>query len=328
MLEKTPLISVVVPIYGVEKYLQRCLDSIAQQTYQNLEIILVDDGSVDNSGKIADEYALKDERMLVIHRENGGLSAARNTGIKAAKGEYITFVDSDDYIDEDYVEYMYQLLKKDSFKAKLVVCSLRNVFEQTGKIHGNGNGKECILTGKECLEMMCYHDQFDTCAYAKLGETSLYREHLFPEGMLFEDIGHTYKILLECPRVACGFVDKYSYVMRANSIVQSSFSSKKLDLLTMTDQMAKTVSDVYPDLAKAVLRRQVYARFSTLNQMLDAKNVLQQRKEIVNFLKKHKREVLKDPKTPKRDRLAYLMLALGYPIYRMAWKFYEKKKIS
>lgn len=322
------LITVVVPIYGVEKYLARCLDSILKQTYTNLEIILVDDGSKDNSGKIADEYALKDNRIKVIHQVNGGLSAARNTGIKVATGEYITFVDSDDYIDVDYIEYLYSLLQKDKFKAELAICSIRNVFEKSGKIHGNGNQEECILTGKECLEKMCYHDLVDTCAYAKLGKTSLYQANLFPEGMLFEDIGHTYKLLLHCDRVACGFKDKYSYVMRENSIVQSGFNEKKLDLLVMTDQMAQDVSKVYPDLTAATLRRRVYARFSTLNQMLDAKNVDKYKQDILSFINKHKKEVLADKKTPKRDHLAYLMLTFGYPVYRIAWKLYEKKKIS
>lgn len=109
---KDDLISVIVPVYNVEKYLHKCINSILNQTYKNLEIILIDDGSTDNSGKICDEYALKDNRIKVIHKENGGLSSARNAGLDICSGDYIGFVDSDDYIAEDMYEYLYVNLKK------------------------------------------------------------------------------------------------------------------------------------------------------------------------------------------------------------------------
>ena len=111
-MNKQDLISVIVPVYNVENYLKRCLDSIINQTYQNIEIILIDDGSTDNSGNLCEDYKKIDNRIKVVHKTNGGLSDARNTGIKKAKGKYITFVDSDDYVEYDYVEYLYNLIKK------------------------------------------------------------------------------------------------------------------------------------------------------------------------------------------------------------------------
>ncbi|MBO4674921.1 MAG: glycosyltransferase [Elusimicrobiaceae bacterium] len=118
----SPLISIIVPIYNVEKYLSQCLDSIVAQTYQNLEIILVDDGSPDNCGKICDEYAAKDSRIKIIHQVNAGLSAARNAGLEIAMGEYIGFVDSDDYIESDMYEYLYGLIKRDN--AAMAMCAI------------------------------------------------------------------------------------------------------------------------------------------------------------------------------------------------------------
>ena len=115
----TPLITVIVPIYNVENYLKKCLNSIINQQYKKLEILLIDDGSTDLSGKIADEYAVKDNRIKVVHKENGGLSDARNYGLKIMTGEYVTFIDSDDYVTEDYISYMYGLLEKTIFKASL-----------------------------------------------------------------------------------------------------------------------------------------------------------------------------------------------------------------
>ena len=128
------LITIVVPVYKVEKYIDRCVTSILNQTYKNLQIILVDDGSPDNCGKICDEYAKKDNRIEVIHKENGGLSDARNAGINIAKGKYIAFVDSDDYVSNDYIEYMYKILKKEN--AKISICELQIVWKNT-KIEEN-----------------------------------------------------------------------------------------------------------------------------------------------------------------------------------------------
>lgn len=323
-----PLISVIIPIYNVKEYLKRCLDSVIAQDYENMEVILVDDGSLDDSGAIADEYSVKDKRIKVIHQKNGGLSNARNNGLKIARGEYVTFIDSDDYVAPDYVSYMFNLLKKTNFKAPMAICSLMNVYEDTGRKQDCGNGEEVVLTGKECIERMCYHDLVDTCAYAKLTKRELYDRVKFPEGKLFEDIGTTYRLFMQADTVACGFKAKYYYAIRSGSIVTSGFNEQKLELLEMTDQMAKDVVEKYPDLNKAVLRRQVYARFSTLNQTLNSNDnqVKKIRHDLLKYLRDNKRAVLSDDKTPKRDHLAYMMLNLGFPIYRLAWTTYSKRK--
>lgn len=325
-MENQPLISVIVPIYNVEKYLVRCLDSLAAQTYRNLEVILIDDGSTDDSGAIADRYVKKDKRFYVIHQQNGGLSNARNHGIEVAKGKYLTFVDSDDTVTPDYVEFMYELLAAHDFRAKLAMCSLNNVYTTTGTEQNMGNGEITALSGEKAIEMMCYHDLVDTCAYAKLGHRDLYQTVRFPEGKIFEDMATTYRLFDQCDIIECGFFPKYNYMLRDDSITTSGFNAKKLELLEMTDQMAKFVGDKYPNLRQATLRRQVYARFSTLNKILETGGAVAEKDEIISFLKQHKNAVLKDPKTPKRDRIAYLMLGLGLPLYRSAWNLYVKVK--
>ena len=127
-MNESPKISVILPVYNVEKYLRKCLDSVINQTYKNLEIILVNDGSTDNSGKICEEYALNDKRIKVIHKENGGISSARNAAIDIAKGQYITFIDSDDDVELDYIGYLYDILKK--FNCKMSVCT-HNIVKNT-----------------------------------------------------------------------------------------------------------------------------------------------------------------------------------------------------
>lgn len=318
-----PLISVIIPVFNVEKYIERCLTSVVNQTYDNLEIIIVDDGSQDKSMQIVANYQ-SDKRLKVIHQQNHGLSSARNTGIKYSTGEYLTFIDSDDFVTKDYVQYLYDLLARNKFKSKLSLCSLMDIFTKNNKQRNMGNGKVRTISGKNCIKMMCYHDLVDTCAYAKLGHRSLYDDHFFPDGNLFEDIGSTYKLFEQCPTVECGFEAKYYYAIRDDSIVTSGFKLNKLDLLEMTDQMSKSVNKHYPDLQSATLRRQVYARFSTLNQTLGENNLQKIQLQLVDFIKKNKQAVLSDPLTPNRDRLAYRLLSFGLPVYSLAWRMYLK----
>lgn len=323
------LVSIIIPIYNVQKYLKKCLDSVINQKYKNLEIILINDGSTDNSLDIAINYKNKDKRIKLFSQTNQGLSAARNTGLKNATGKYITFVDSDDYITPDYVSYMYDLLKRNNFKSSLAICSLMNIFEKSGKQVNMGNGLECTLSGKECIKKMCYQDLVDTCAYAKLGSRELYKNFSFPTGKVFEDIGTTYKLFEKCKTVECGFKPKYYYYIRSNSITTRKFDNSKLNLIEMTDKMAKDVIQFYPDLSKAVLRRQVYSRFSTLNQTLEAKkssNIKRIQRNLIDYIKKNGKQIVSDPNVSKRDKLAYIILNIGYPIYKITWLSYVNFK--
>lgn len=322
-----PVVSIIIPIYNVEKYLSKCLDSVVNQTYTNLEIILVNDGSTDNSLEIAKKYEKKDNRIKILSETNHGLSAARNFGLRHVTGDYITFIDSDDYVSNDYVSYLYYLLKKNNFSSPMSICSLMDVYENSGSEINTGNNKECTLTGKECIKKMCYHDLVDTCAYAKLGLKELYNNFVFPEGKLFEDIGSTYQLFEKANKVECGFKPKYFYNIRSNSITTQKFTSKKLDLLKMTDKMADDVVQKYPDLRNAVLRRRIYARFSTLNQTFTSKDTVEIkniRKELIDFIQKNHKEILFDKNVPKRDKIAYLSLRMGFNFYKKSWKLYDK----
>lgn len=315
---KNPLISVILPVYNIQEYLPKCKELLVKQTYENIEFILVDDGSTDKSGLLCDQYAKEDKRFVVYHKKNGGLSDARNFGINNSKGEYITCVDPDDYIDQDYVQYLFELIMH--YQVKMSICQ-HKVHFPNGKIQDYGFSGSELMISKKCIEKMMYHDLIDTSAWAKLYHRSLFDIVQYPKGKIFEDIGTTYALMLQCDQIAVGFESKYHYIIRNNSIVNAEFNPRKLDLLEMTDKMAEDVLKVYPDLADAVLRRRVYARFSTLNQMLHADNYQIARKEIINFILQHGR-MLNNPKVPKRDKIAYFLLQLGYPIYKVSWGVY------
>ncbi len=326
-----PLISVVLPVYNVSEYLPKCMASIFAQDYPKLDIILVDDGSTDGiCPGMCDEYASGPvpEGMTVraFHKANGGLSDARNYGICRAEGEYITLIDSDDFVDKDYVSYMWSLLNG-AAPCKMAISAVR-VLSAGGKTLDPGHAGTDILDGKTCIKRMLYHDEIDTSACAKLYKKSLFDGVEYPVGKNFEDIGTTYKLFMLCERVAAGYESKYNYITRSTSIVNEAFNLKKLDLLEMTDKMAVEVTEAWPDLKQAALRRQVYARFSTLNQMLGVKSpeFVSIRGDIIDYIKTNSKAVLKDANTPKRDRMAIYALKCGFPIYRLFWGIYLKIK--
>lgn len=315
-----PLISIVLPIYNIEKYLPKCMDSLEKQTYTNLEIIMVDDGSKAECSELCDDYANRDKRIVVYHKENGGLSDARNYGIERANGEYITCIDPDDYVDVDYVQYLYEVLIK--YDAKMSICQHR-VHYDNGNIKDYGASGDEALSTESCLERMLYHDVIDTSAWAKLYHKDLFRTVRYPKGKLFEDIGTTYALMLQCDKIAVGYQSKYNYIFHSNSIVTSAFKPSKLDMLEMTDKMAKDVLGVYPELKEAVLRRKVYSRLSTLNQMLHTKEYPDKRKEIIEFVKKNRKKILHNPKSPKRDKMAIILLSVSYKVYKFCWIRYQ-----
>ena len=291
-----PKVSVIIPVYNAEKYLRQCLDSVVSQTFKNIEIICLNDGSIDNSLQIVEEYQQKDKRIILVDlKQNKGISHARNEGVKFAKGNYIAFVDSDDYIEHDYIEYLYDILK--TFNCKMSVCP-HNVIKKGKKKKVFDIKTDYKLSSQECIKKLLYNDGIDTSAWAI-----------------------TYKLFIKAKEVAYGHLAKYNYVVRDNSIVTREFDKSKLDLVEMTDDMAADIVNLFPNLKKAALRRRVYARFSTLNQMAevdkDNKNEVQ---EMIKFIRKYKWNILTDINAPIRDKIAVLLMQINYNLYKYVWK--------
>ncbi|MBQ8301255.1 MAG: glycosyltransferase [Clostridia bacterium] len=222
-------ISVIVPVYNVEKYIEKCLDSIINQTYKNLEIILIDDGSTDNSCRICDEYALRDERFTVVHNENGGVSVARNAGLKKATGEYIMFVDSDDYVESDIAEVLMNLTLQ--YDADISMCSFK--YADTD---GNTRNQTDLAVAEGCIS----GDEFWQCFYsggrtigvtlwAKLYKRSLWQDIHFPDGKLHEDEFVTHSLVKKCKNIAVTKKPLYYYVQREGSIMNTQFMTQNFD---------------------------------------------------------------------------------------------------
>lgn len=224
------LISIIIPVYKVEKYLEKCINSIIGQTYTNLQIILVDDGSPDNSGKICDKYAKKDSRVEVIHKSNGGLSEARNSGIERAKGKYIGFVDSDDYIKEDMYEVLYNLITR--FQADVSICNLYDVVGDEKNIRNINEGiKE--YNRIDILKEVLMDKNIQSYAWNKLYKKELFDNIKYPIGRKYEDIGTTFYVLEQCKKVVVTGSAEYFYLKREDSLVSDVTESTILDYIDL-----------------------------------------------------------------------------------------------
>nr|MBP3258865.1 glycosyltransferase family 2 protein [Bacilli bacterium] len=316
-----PLISIVVPIYNVEKYLAKCIETIINQTYRNIELILVDDESPDNCGKICDEYKKKDPRITVIHKKNGGLSDARNKGIEKATGKYITFIDSDDYITLDYIETLFNSLSKNN--ADMAIGGHYIKYEKGGETT-KYDTKEYVGNSELILDKLLY-DELDVSAWAKLYKKELFNKIKFPVGRLYEDSATTYKLVDESKVIAVNTKPIYYYIIKPNSITNCSFNKKKLDLITSTEEMVNYISYKYPQLLSGCNRRMMYAYLSTYTQLnKDNKRYKDIEKRLVSYIKKHKDAVLKDKRVSKRDKIGIICACLGYHFYKISWGIYTK----
>ncbi len=227
------------PIYNVENYLRKCIDSIINQTYNNLEIILVDDGSPDNCGKICDEYAEVDSRIKVIHKENGGLSDARNVGIDVATGKYIAFIDSDDYIDKCFIEYLCTLCKKND--AYIAECDFVKFYDDKIEII-NDEKEEFIFNNKEMINRIYNEESYikTVIVWNKLYKTSLFKDIRFPKGKIHEDEFTTYKLYWNSNnRIAVTNKKLYYYRYNQESIMGSKFSLRRLDYIQALEERLK-----------------------------------------------------------------------------------------
>lgn len=244
---KKEKISVIVPIYNVEKYLRKCIKSIINQTYQNLEIILVDDGATDNSGEICEEYAKKDNRIKVIHKVNGGLSDARNAGIEVATGDYIGFVDSDDYIAEDMYQYLLDLLLLN--QADISICGYElveeNKIQNIKKIIAD---RKEIWDSKKAIIELLKQEKVHDYAWNKLYKKQLFDQVKYPYGRKMEDLGTTYQLFELSNYIVLGNQKKYFYLQREGSIVNQKNFELYRDKYELTVERYQFFKKRYPDM--------------------------------------------------------------------------------
>lgn len=277
-------ISVIVPVYNVEKYITKCVNSLIAQTYTNLEIILVDDGSPDNCPQICDDFAKIDSRIKVIHKQNGGLSSARNVGLDVAEGDYVTFVDSDDYIMPETYSTMYDLIKRED--ADIVICGLDWINEDGSKWEGVEESpiKDEVLTKREVFKKLCARGYFYyVTAVNKLYKKEVFDGIRFPVSKVHEDEFTAHHIYAKCNKIVSCKNEFYKYVQHQGTIMHSGFTIKKLDAAeAFYDRYLFFKRNKEKECAKFVLVQ----AYSIVLQCLQQLNVNKYKKEIKPIMRK------------------------------------------
>lgn len=249
-MQNLELISVIVPVYNVEKYIRECLDSIVNQTYKNLQIILVDDGSTDNSSKICDEFAKKDSRITVVHQENQGAGAAKNTGLELIEGEYFSIIDSDDYIDLSMYEKMVSLMKQ--YDSDIVQCLFKQVYVNKIIMRQYSTlKKSCtVLTRQKYLQHFLSDWKF-AVFWNKLFRSSLLDNIRFPVGRKIDDEFFTYKLVCNAKRIVNTTEPFYFYRMRKSSVMNNNAKNRLIyDRIDCFVERYEYVSSRFPKLRK------------------------------------------------------------------------------
>ena len=270
-----PLISVIVPIYKVEKHLDRCVESIVNQTYKNLEIILVDDGSPDNCPQMCDSWADKDKRIKVVHKENGGLSDARNAGMPFATGEIISFIDSDDWIELDMFEKMLNRMQEDN--SDVVSCGVKWV-EEDGTLIRDVTSEDEILDTTAAMKELLNDIKLKQHVWNKIYKYDLIKDIPFEKGKYHEDVFWSYQVVGIAKKVSVVKESFYNYVQRSNSIMGEGFSAKRLDALDANRQRCEYMKEHFPELYD----KSLYVYIGSCHYQLQCAVKANQPKEVID----------------------------------------------
>lgn len=326
MMEKQPLVSIIIPVYNASAYLRCCLDSVISQTYKNIEIILVDDGSTDDSGKICDEYAGQDGRIKVFHQENGGQALARNNAIKHVNGSFILYADSDDILTTDHVEYFVTLSNK--YNADLVQCEMIKfrdenqilTFEQQKE--NQERIDEELYNAQEALKQFSYQRKFTASPWGKLIKKELMDKLEFPVGVGYEDMAIMFRLIGTAEKLVYSSKICYYYRQHQNSTMHTKFSDKKVDRIRIVEQFFDYIKQNYPDNIVAAHTRYDLAQLQLLMELPFGREYRDIKKAAYSNLKKTRKVMLQDQEAPKRLKLMVRASYLGPSVLMLLGRAY------
>lgn len=313
---KKVAISVIVPVYNVEKYLNKCINSILNQTFKDFELIIIDDGSSDKSGLICDEYEKKDKRIKVIHQENKGLSAARNIGIDLAIGDYITFIDSDDYIDENYLCIFYSVISKNN--ADIVMGG--NIIVNEDITTSDSLNKKYsfeIIEKRETYKKMMNNETITFSAWAKLYKSNLIKKIKYPIGKYYEDV-YVINDIIECAdKIIFTNYNGYYYLKRDDSIINSCMNTRHMDLIDAATKYKDFMICNYPELNSYTIKGFIISNFMIYNKAVLSDKFVNECKYIRKNILKYKKDVFFTTEFSLKIKLQTLLLWFGSDIYKL-----------
>lgn len=318
-----PAVSILVPVYNAEGFLPRCLDSILAQTMEYFELILIDDGSTDGSASIADQYALRDSRIRVIHQSNGGISKARNVGVASATGGDITFVDADDWIDPSYLAYLYQVRQETG--CQIAACN--HIIEVGGESYPRFPEREAMerLDIRTSLENILYHRAPDISPWGKLYPTGLLRAIRYPEGKIFEDTDTIADILAAADGIGMGFAPRYHYRYGEDTTSKTVALMHLWDFMDAVEHLTGKALELYPSLERGCVRRMVHAALST-KRLIIREGIKADYARANRVIRQGAFTVLLDVRAPRRDKLGIVSSFFGEKAYHALWRFYRRTR--
>lgn len=307
------MISVVVPAYNVEKYIEKCIKSLVNQSYTDIEIILVDDGSTDHTPDICEKLDFKYKNVIAYHKVNGGLSDARNYGIEKANGEFITFVDGDDYVAGTYLEELMNMMTDD---VQITMVNTQNVYEDGIPSNVATNRIES-LTAKEAISSMLLRKGFTHCGVGKLYRKQLWQESRFPVGRLYEDYLTTYLVFSEAEKVKVKDNKSYYYLQREGSIMHYDVSLRTISLLDVSDEVTDFVISKYPELKVPARDLQTASYLKTLQSILnhDRSSYIDAQNRIIRFVRRYAIELICSKETPQKDKIKVISLLISKDVF-------------
>ena len=306
------LLSVIVPIYNMEKYLDKCIKSIINQTYTNLEIILIDDGSKDSSYSICEKYKEKDDRIKVYRKENGGLSDAKNFGISKANGEFLTFVDADDWIDVNMYEVMLKQMKEKN--AEISICG-RYIEYENGASKKWKNNTYLEMNKKEALIYLNSFYDFDMASWDKIYKTELFNNIRFPVGKKCEDAYTTYLLFEKCDKIIYISNCFYHYFQRSGSISRNK--ELNMDYIYAAKEQMDFFKENYPDLSFAGETNYIFAIKSIFQVSVERKIKLNDEfKKMLKEVKKYAKIIFGNKYISKKKKVTFCMFAYFRPLYK------------
>lgn len=311
-------VSVIIPVYNVEKYLQRCIESVIQQTYEDIEIILVDDGSKDNSGNLCDEWAKKDNRIKVLHKANGGLSSARNAGNGMVTGDYILYLDSDDYLSRDCVSKSVQMCKKTG--ADIAIMQMMYIPEEINEeLHTDEKEFIKVLSAEEAIEASLYQILYSCCAPAKLYKKSVVDGIEFPIGRVSEDLATCHLFLDKAKKIAYTNAIGYYYRQHGNSIMHV-FNPKRMDALEWAQEIEAFCKEKYPNILTATKCRTFNVAVHLILDLPDSGDVHDKYyEELWKAVKRTRVQTLLSKKVRFREKAAAILSFGGERVLKLVW---------
>lgn len=311
-------VSIIIPIYNSEKYLKRCIDSVISQTYKNLEIILVNDGSTDNSVNICNEYVKQDSRIKLISKENGGLSSARNKGLEYVTGDYVFYLDSDDYLSKKCIETLVKYIIK--YDADISIIKMMYISENTNEEMQNDTKNDImVMDSEKAIEESLYQRKYSCCAPAKLYKTEIAKEIEFPLGKLSEDLATCHKFLDKANKIVYTSEIGYYYRQHGSSIMHK-FNIKRMDALDWAIEIENFCKEKYPKIIKAAKNRTFnVAIHLLLDIQKETENYDRLYKTIWYNIKRTRKSVLFNKNVRLREKAAAILSYGGAKLLKRAW---------